>query len=209
MNQTQIITFFVVMTILLAGGFSAIFIDYVGLIARLFRDKPWCAVVKVWNGKGWDPVKGWRVSTDYFGEIFNYKYNGIPYEVRIGNKYPVQYENRARLIYCRTGQLIALPLPGTDQPYDKEGKPLEPQFNEQEIGLQTYGWALVKLNMSIRGKSAGGMLAWILGGIIVVLLIGGVWYYMSHRNDSTTVPAKPPVTQQATPRATPVMSPIP
>lgn len=192
MSQAGFIAFIVVCFVLVAGGLSAIFIDYVGLIARLFRDKPHCGYMDVFNGKGYEYTKGWRVVTGPSGDIWNYIYEGRKYEVRTGDNYPVRYKERGRYIKCRPGVLVALPLGPDIQPTNEIGAPYEPQFTEAEVGLDTYGYALVELNKSIRGKGGGGILVFILIGVIVLMAIGGVWYWQSHKND------KPPATGQQT-----------
>lgn len=202
----QLVVFVVILSAMILFALSAVIFDYIGMIAKLFKDKPWCGYMEVWNGKGFDPVNGSRVSTDIYGEIFKYKYNGVRYEVRIGVNYPSLFVKRGRLIRCRPGFLIALPLGDTNQAYDKEGKPYEPQFTEEAVGLQTYGWSLVEWNKSIRGKGATGILTFILIGVIVLMAIGGIWYYQTHKNSNSNVTNPPGQTITVSP--IPTLKPI-
>jgi TM2 domain-containing membrane protein YozV len=203
-TQTQFIIFCVITFGLLAFAASFLFIDWIGMIARFFRDKEHVGHIEVWNGKGFDVAKGERIRADHFGEMWNYKYAGEWYEVRTGRNYPIIFKARARLIRARPGTLIALDLGRFDQAYDLAGKPYEPQFTEEQLGIQTLGWSIVKLNESVRGKGGAGILIWIMGGLIVLMLIIGGWYYFSHRNNSPAgVNNSPTKTQTISPTTIP------
>ena len=58
--------------------------------ARHFADKIEVATVHVWNGKGYDPVKGTLIDTEMW-EVYRYKIHGSYHTVDLLPDYPVVY----------------------------------------------------------------------------------------------------------------------
>lgn len=189
----------IIMGVLLIFAFSAVFIDYSKLIRRLFRNRPDRACIDVWTGSGYDrDIPGWWAKKpDNYGEIWYYKYNGTKYEVRTGHNYPVIFVNGKRWVKARPGFIYALSLGET------EVNEKEPQFTEDEIGLQTYGYVMTELQRSIKGK--GGSLPWIIIIIVGIIALVGAYMFIQKQSGSG-VPTQTQTTTTTTPVPT---TPVP
>jgi len=151
--------------------------------AKFFVDKIENAAVHVWNGKGYDPVKGKLIDTEMW-EVYRYKIHGLYHTVDLSPAYPVVYEKRKRVIFARIGKAWADSIPGLD--------PVK--YDETIIARNMCTESVKEAFKAIKkkGLQISPVMLIIIGLIVVAVAIGG-WFYISH-NKKIPVTNKPSVT---------------
>jgi hypothetical protein len=149
--------------------------------ARLYSDKIEKATIHVWNGKGWDPKKGQLISVIKGEYIYAYNWYKQIFEVHCPKDYPVQYEKRKREVRAQPGRYLALPL----SIEDKSGA----GYTEAMLAQGQLVYATVALIKTLK-KSGIQITATmlIIGALVIIALVGGIWYYQSHNKASETKP---------------------
>lgn len=151
--------------------------------ARKFSDKIENATVHVWNGKGYDPVKGQLIDTTLY-ETYRYKIHGEFHTVDLNGDYPVVYEKRKRVIYATIGRVWADTIPGHD--------PI--RYSESENATKMCKESVREAFKALKKNGLQLSAAMILIICLVLAAIGGgAWYYTSH-NKKAVVTNQPKVT---------------
>lgn len=183
--QTQFIILisFVLAEMLVAVIYAVVSSEW---FARHFADKIEVATVHIWNGKGYDPVKGMLIDTEMW-EVYRYKIHGSFHTVDLLPNYPVVYEKRRRVIYARIGKTWADSIPGLD--------PVK--YSETDCARNMVTESVKEAFKAIKkkGLQISPIMLIIIGLIVVAVAVGG-WYYTSHNKKTATTKPQPITTTQ-------------
>jgi hypothetical protein len=149
-----------------------------------FANKIENAMCHVACGDGYMPVKGQLVQIE--GDIYQYRYriyNNI-HIVELDSCYPCEYEKQRRIIYCQIGSSIPISLPGREPI-----KYLESE-NARRMAVESVKAAfnaVVKPGFQITANMI------IIGIIVLAVIGGGAWYFISGPGHKTAVINQPTI----------------
>jgi hypothetical protein len=149
--------------------------------ARHFADKIENATIHVWNGKGYEPVRGKLFDTELW-EVYRYKIYGSYHTVDLQPDYPVVYEKRRRVIFARIGKAWADSIPGLD--------PVRYSETDNARSMCTESVKEAFKAIKKKGLQITPVMLILIGLIVVAVAVGG-WYYTSH--NKKTAATKQPV----------------
>jgi hypothetical protein len=146
--------------------------------AKKFADKIENATVHVWNGKGYEPVKGKLINIVSGEYIYQYRWFKAYQEVHCPASYKIQYEKRRRIIFAQAGRYLPIPI----FPQDESIK----NYSEAMLSQGQLVYSCVELVKTLK-KSGIQITATMLLiiGLVILAAGGGIWYFNS-KNHKTT-----------------------